>query len=935
MKTAFLFTITFLVFNLSQQFYAQSFKELFRLTEVSYIDKKLDTALIYGEKTLVQAEAEFGKLDTNYCNTLNLLFDICYDKNNFKQGIKYTLLEIEIRKKITGKNNLPYATALNNLASLFHSTGNYNEALIHIKEALSIRKNILGEEHAEYAQSLNNLGGIYLSMGIYSLSESSYIEALKIRKKTNGVKDPEYASSLNNLAGLYKTIGNYSAAEPLYLSALRIRKEALGEKHPDYAASLNNLAGLYKSMNNYTAAEQLFKEATKIKKEILGEHHIGYATSLNNLAVVYQNLEKYKAAEELYLETLKIKKEILGEKHPSYLATSNNLAQLYQYIGDYITAENLFNKVLTIHKEILKERSQDFLISLNNLAVLYDIMQKPSEAEALFLKTIDILNHNVKQNFSFLSEKEKEQYFKTQSNYYLSFYAFANKRKKENPSITEKVYNSILTNKGLLLKSSTAMRTSILSSKDTSIIAKYNQWVNLNKELSKLYSTEINKQKKDPLELERLINELEKELVKGSQAFTVFEKSHTINWQSVKENLRPGETAIEFIHFNKGKKNDTTLYCALLINKKSKHPEMIELFNEKELTKILGGKSETNESYITHIYGRLNSINTQLYDLIWKPLEKSLNGTKTIYYSPSGLLHKISFAALTKSKDNYLGSNYRIELMGSTSKIALPETFDFNSLSSTCIFGDIQYDTPKTLKDTNALLNWPYLEGTKTEAEKVVSILNANNSKVVYLFGENATEAEFKSIAPNSNIVHVATHGFFFNDPDAFSYEEKQDSTINETRAFRGGNKAFGIHNFVANKNPLMRSGLAFAGANEVWVNDHNTDKEDGVLTAQEVTGMDLRKVNLMVLSACETGLGDIKGTEGVYGLQRSFKMAGVKYIIMSLWQVPDAETVEFMDKFYSKFSKNKDLKLSFYETQKEMREKYDPFYWAAFVLME
>jgi CHAT domain-containing protein len=316
-------------------------------------------------------------------------------------------------------------------------------------------------------------------------------------------------------------------------------------------------------------------------------------------------------------------------------------------------------------------------------------------------------------------------------------------------------------------------------------------------------------------------------------------------------------------------------------------------------------------------------------------MEKSLREVKTIYYSPSGLLHKISFAALSKDKDVYLCDNYRLELQGSTSKVALPEKFEFNAGSAVSIFGDIQYDTPETLKDTTALITWPYLEGTKTETEKIASVFRSGNFNTDYINGKSATEEEFKTKSPQSNIVHIATHGFFFPDPEANTETEKKSSPVNETRAYRGGENAVGIYNFVINKNPLMRSGLVFAGANEVWTREDASDKEDGVLTAEEVANLDLRKTNLVVLSACETGLGDIKGTEGVYGLQRSFKMAGVKYIIMSLWQVPDAETVEFMDKFYTKLLNTKDLKTSFYETRNEMRKKYDPFYWAAFVLLE
>ena len=132
-----------------------------------------------------------------------------------------------------------------------------------------------------------------------------------------------------------------------------------------------------------------------------------------------------------------------------------------------------------------------------------------------------------------------------------------------------------------------------------------------------------------------------------------------------------------------------------------------------------------------------------------------------------------------------------------------------------------------------------------------------------------------------------------------------------------------------------MRPGLVFAGANDVWNKPEMSEEDDGVLTAQEVTQIDMRKNILVVLSACETGLGDIKGSEGVYGLQRAFKMAGVKFIITSLWLVPDKETVEFMEKFYSNLLKIKEIRTAFSETQKEMRQKYDPYFWAAFVLFE
>jgi len=185
-------------------------------------------------------------------------------------------------------------------------------------------------------------------------------------------------------------------------------------------------------------------------------------------------------------------------------------------------------------------------------------------------------------------------------------------------------------------------------------------------------------------------------------------------------------------------------------------------------------------------------------------------------------------------------------------------------------------------------------------------------------------------------LLHIATHGFFYPNPklqkQQFAERIEEGDVV-----FRGGRgtRGFGVLGFVMNPNPLMRSGLTFAGANQVWTDHYVSGDKDGVLTAEEVVSVDMRRAALVVLSACETGLGEIKGSEGVYGLQRAFKMAGVKYIVMSLWQVPDSETVEFMETFYSKLLKYNSIRDSFAETQNEMRQKYDPYYWAAFVLVE
>jgi CHAT domain-containing protein len=644
---------------------------------------------------------------------------------------------------------------------------------------------------------------------------------------------------------------------------------------------------LYSDKGNYPAAEPLYLEAKNIWKEVLGEKHPDYANSLNNLAALYGSMGNYPAAEPLYLEAKNIWKKVLGEKHPHYALSLNNLAGLYRAMGNY------------------------------------------PAAEPLYLECIEKINNAIARNFAFLSEKEKEMYFKTQAGTFAGFYSFSLIHKIDAPEITGAVLDNVVRNKGLLLKSSTAMRIAILSCGNPALTSQYEEWVALKKEISNLYSQEISKRAKDPEVLENEANDLEKELVRSSHVFSDFEKLQKLSWESVRNNLKPHEAAIEFIHFAQTANKDSVLYAALMVKPNSQFPEMIPLFYEKDLEAILGTIADNNLRYVNSIYGTNSETNTQLYSLVWKPLEEYLGGVKTIYLSPSGLLHKVSFAALAKGKNVYLCDSYNLNIQSSTAKVALPSPFLIGKNFTATVFGGINYNSENTEEEV-----WKYLEGTKYEAEIVKNLLSKKKVKTKIFIGNESTEEAMKRSA--SNLIHIATHGFFYPDPKEQQLVEAKKVEAGEV-FFRGGRgtRGFGVWSFVRNPNPLMRSGLTFAGANGVWTDKYVSSDKDGVLTAEEVVSIDMRNTELVILSACETGLGDIRGSEGVYGLQRAFKMAGAKYIVMSLWQVPDRETVEFMETFYTKLLKQKDIRKSFAETQKEMRKKYDPYYWAAFVLVE
>ncbi|RLD40080.1 MAG: hypothetical protein DRI89_12760 [Bacteroidetes bacterium] len=553
-------------------------------------------------------------------------------------------------------------------------------------------------------------------------------------------------------------------------------------------------------------------------------------------------------------------------------------------------------------------------------------------ADSFAIEVIDIDNKGILSNFATLSEKGQEKYFKTVAEDYMNFNSYSLIRKQNNPAIVDYVYNNTVRNKGLLLKSSTAMRNVVLNSKDTVLIDNYYKWIHLKKKIAKL-----NSKGKDATEIEEQANEYEKELVKSSQMFSDFKQLQNMSWRVVQKALKANEVAVEFVHFKlKDMKEfewtDTIMYCALVVAKNSNHPEMIPLFREKQLEEIIGKFGSNNYNYINSVYGKNTEVNTELYNLIWKPMAESLKGAGKVFISPTGLLHKISFSAIAKEQNIYLCDVYDIEVKSSTGKITENRSAsfggDFKQATAT-LFGGITYDTDST--ESNI---WTYLEGTKTETEKIEKILEKKLGKLNYFSNTTATEEEFKKMASNSTILHIATHGFFYPDPAEIQKEIAENVEYGEV-SFRGGSRGFGVNSFVKNRNPLMRSGLVFYGANDVWSKQNEGSNDDGVLTAQEVANIDMRKTDLVVMSACETGLGDIKGSEGVYGLQRAFKMAGVDFIIMSLWQVPDKETEEFMTLFYKKLLKQKDIKQAFVTTQTKMRKKYDPYFWAAFVLIE
>jgi CHAT domain-containing protein len=956
------------------------------LEEASLISR---SAGIYEEALTLIKKAEkkslkiYGPLSPQYANILVSYAGVYHDFGCSVNDMIYINQEEEYLKRAEliyqrygEKSKYEAMIDKSDQAAYNNNIGNLPLAESLMQEVIAFCKKEYGPASSGYASALNNLAVLYYNTGNYKLAEKFFVEAVDIFTKSPEAEKIQTGICINNLGALYHDMGNYKIASKLISDAQKIFLKDSQEDNPSYAVVLNNLASVNLSEEYFATAENKNRERLLTSGGILfkadsvfrincQKPHPFFQTITTNLAIWYNMIGDKKNSSKLIndmsfdsnlsLKVVAMMKKMsisgsiptgAGKKahygpEPVIIPVSINLIdQVSAANANNATDADAVTKALlrmimgkaTNMKKAVGQYHPAYAALLKSLIVAYASFDDVSSEEQLTLEYMDVVNHKILQDFSFLSESEKELYYETRLPDMYSFIAYTLTRKRKNPSITCNAYNNILLNKGLMLKSSTAMRLAILNSNNPELLKEYDQWIGLQKEISVLYATPVEKRTKDVSLLENQANALERSLVSSSQDFGDFRKGLQITWKDVRNSLKPDEAAIEFTDYKTREKDggDAVIYCALIVRSNSEYPEMIKLFNEEQLKAIISNSTVNNISSVNDIYGTTNKIDDRLYNLIWKPIEAYLTGVKNVYLSPSGLLYKISFPAISNGRNTYLCDKYEIQVKGSTGNNAGQNLFSPGRNPSALVFGGIQYS-----RNNSDVQVWNYLEGTKTEGDAINSILKKGNMDVNYLAGNNATETFFKQNAPKYNVLHLATHGFSFADPNEVRFEEKKQNVEYGQVTFRGARGGFGVNSFVNSENPLMRSGLVLAGGNDVWVKTEKGGTDDGVLTAQEVTQIDMRKNDLVVLSACETGLGDIKGSEGVYGLQRALKMAGVKYIIMSLWQIPDRETVEFMSAFYTNLLKDKEIKKAFYGAQKAMRAKYDPYFWGAFVLME
>jgi CHAT domain-containing protein/Tfp pilus assembly protein PilF len=865
-------------------------------------------------------------------NNLAVLYEV---QGNYSAAEPLHQRALRIRETALGPNHLDVATSLNNLALLYEVQGNYDAAEPLYQRSLRILETTLGSSHPRVASSLSNLAGLYRAQGDYGTAEPLYQRSLRILEVTLEPNHPSVAQSLNNLAVLYRVQGNYSAAESLYQRALRIWETALGPDHPNVAASLNNLAELYRTQGNYGAAQPLFLRALRIRETALGPDHPDVAQSLNNLAGLYRAQGNYGAAEPLYQRALGIREAALGLDHPDVAQSLNNLAVLYQIQGNYGAAESLYQQSLDTFEVNLGPDHPNVTSSLNNLAVLYEAQGNVTEAVRFLARGLEIEELNLDLNLAILADAQRQAYVATISgttNHALSLNLQSAPMASD---ATQLALTTLLRRKGRILDAGTNSWQGLRQNLSTSDQATFDEFIVIRQELARLtfnppaqlspeqYRAELNR-------LETTANRLESQLARRSAVFRA--ETQPVEIVAVQAQIPADGVLVEYVRYLPFDATNTSApwgaprYAAYLLFPNG-DIQAVDLGDAAEIDAAIQAFSLRLRDITQSPSAAARALSAQILD----PIQPYLTGREHLLISPDSQLNRIPFEALRTADNRYLVQDYQISYLNSGRDLLKFNVTEPSTVPAVIVANpdyevadaSIQIASTRSSQRSAELsqLQFGPLPGTAAEAEAIQQYLP--NAEV--LTADQATENTLKQTeAPR--ILHIATHGFFLANVD------RPEGNDSRGLVLVTADNTPGSPPQVAVENPLLRSGLALAG-----FNSRSSGSEDGVLTALEASTLNLFGTQLVVLSACDTGLGDIANGEGVYGLRRAFAIAGAESQLLSLWQVDDFGTQSLMARYYENLTAGMGRSGALRAVQLEMIDSQSryahPYYWAAFIL--
>ncbi|MEO9483207.1 MAG: CHAT domain-containing tetratricopeptide repeat protein [Ekhidna sp.] len=767
--------------------------------------------------------------------------------------------------------------AINNLGIYHHHIGNYPVAEKLFLKALSIRGEVFGKTSLAYVTTLHNLAVLRKDQGRYDAASDMLSYVLRFIEKRYSKNSLLYVISANNHAMLLSSLGQAKEALAL-LQMIEAQPEVFPDHSLDYARILVNSGLLYLESGRLEEATGQLKKAIDIYELKGASKHPDYWKIQLDLARVNLRLNNTAFLDEYIEKNLEELEKDLGASSLTYLDALELKADYLMALKDHAQSVLEYQKVVEGRKSRLGVLHKNYLSVSTKLAMAHWKNGQNVLARQQLSATMNRYLKVVESYFYSMTEHEKARFWSVLNPDLNAYYAFISANHNQFPEILDEAYNLRLQTKGLLLHNTNQIRRSLQSSLDEDLKKKYQEWIVLKETLASYYGLTMEDVKELGVgikDLEQKANTLEKEINRSVTLSSTINVS--ANLSAIQDKLGDEEAAVEIIRVSD---NESSTYMALVTKK-------------EEVSFVPIGNAEELEKKMTPYYHNVIRTKTKeslSYKKFWIPFADQLAGYARIYLSLDGAYNLINLNAL-QSEGEYIIDLLDIVLVPNTSSIVGNPNLERNP--NAVLIGNPNFDGSAVP-----------LPGTREEIEAINKILQMETQ---VLMDEAASESALKKIK-QPIILHIATHGFF--EEDTKSKSGQRSLTLD---------------------NPLFRSGLLLSKPK----NTDGMNKGDGLFTSYDAMNLDLQNTDLVVLSACETGKGEVINGEGVYGLSRAFTIAGARNLIMSLWKVDDQATKELMISLYRFWQSGVSLKDAFRQAQQEMKKKYeDPYYWAAFVLI-
>jgi tetratricopeptide (TPR) repeat protein/CHAT domain-containing protein len=937
----------------------------------------LAAARSYLEQGLEICRRVLGDDHPDTATSVNNLGMLLQDMGDFGAARPYCERALEINRRVLGDDHPETATSATNLGLLLQATGNLAAAQPYYEQALEINRRVLGDDHPNTATCLNNLGFLLEAMGNLATARVYFEQALEIHRRVLGDDHPDTARSLNNLGALLNDMADWGSARPYYEQALEIRRRVLGDDHPDTARSLNNLGALLLAWGDRATARPYLEQGLNVRRRVLGNDHPDTAQSLGNLGYLLNALGDLAGARSDYEEALEIRRRVLGNDHPDTASSLNSLGAQLRQMGDLAAARPYLEQGLEICRRVLGNDHPDTATCLYNLAALEIASGRIADPVALMWQASTIDDLMVGQVFSIGSDQQRLFFLRTLRGNQEIFLSLVSRHLSGSPETVRSAFDLVLRRKALAAEALAVQRDTILGGRYPQLREAFDQ-------LTQLRQRTAQKMLAGPAPRETLVaheqtlhqwrqeqQQRETTLARQIPDMNLEQQLQKADRRAVALALPEGVALVEFVRFHvfdfhavpaRGEQPwQPGRYLAFVLP--AGQPEQVQMIDLGEADPIDQMIADFRASITTPPWQRPRGqkswsesdessgdpqtpapvasppMGTELRQRVFDPLRPALGEHTQLWLSPDGDLARLPFEVLPDhERGELLLDTYRLSYLATgrdvlrcgqpatrqpaPAVVAADPDFDLIARSAypaspapSSSSGRLHRPQPGRSRDAVRARPIGRLPGTRAEGERIAALLG------VQPLLDTVLDQPLKALR-SPRILHLATHGFFLEDQHLDPAPGWRDlGAIDRLAGARF-------------ENPMLRSGLLLAGFN-TWRNggEPPAAAEDGMLTAEDVTGMDLLDTELVVLSACETGLGQVHVGEGVFGLRRAFAVAGARTLVMSLWKVPDEQTQELMVDFYQRILRGEPRAEALRQAQQAVRIRHpDPYYWGAFI---